>query len=217
MTRFRLPILVSARHLLGASLAYGALACGALACGALLAGCAEPRPPTPRFADITFQQYPKFNFAVGKIEIVREYVPPLRAPNVDQSFPVTPMQMAEQWARDRLVAAGGTSELRYVIKRASVVESQLPKSTGIRGAFTNEQTERYDAVIEVEIEIRNERGYRDGIASARAERRQTVAEDISLADREKTWFAMTEGLGRDLNQELERNIQSGLPRFLVYP
>ena len=148
---------------------------------------------------------------------MREYAPPLRAPNVDQLFPVTPMQMAEQWARDRLVAAGGTGELRYVIKRASVVESQLPKSTGIRGAFTNEQTERYDAVVEVEIEIRNERGYRDGIASARAERRQTVAEDISLADREKTWFAMTEGLGRDLNQEIERNIKSGLPRFLVYP
>jgi hypothetical protein len=188
-----------------------------LLCSALLAGCAQTAPPTPHFADITFQQYPKYNFAVGKIEIVRDYVPPQRAPNVDQLFPVTPMQMAEQWARDRLVAAGGTGVLRYVIKRASVVESQLPKTTGIRGAFTSEQTQRYDAVVEVEIEVRNERGYRDGIASGRAERRQTVAEDISLADREKTWFAMTEALGRDLNQELERNIQTGLSRFLTYP
>jgi len=194
-----------------------AFLCGALLCGALLTGCTEPPPPSRRFAEITFQQYPKFNFTVGKIEIVREYVPPLHAPNVDHLFPVPPVQMAEQWARDRLVAAGGTDVLRYVIKRASVVESELPKTTGIRGAFTNEQAERYDAVVEVEIEIRNERGYRDGVASARAERRQTVAEDISPADRDKTWFAMTEALGRDLNGELERNIQAGLPRFLTYP
>jgi hypothetical protein len=194
-----------------------ALLCGALLCGAPLSGCTQPPPPSRRFAEITFQQYPKFNFSVGKIEIVREYVPPLHAPNVDHLFPVPPLQMAEQWARDRLVAAGGTDVLRYVLKRASVVESELPKTTGIRGAFTNEQAERYDAVVEVEIEIRTERGYRDGVASARAERRQTVAEDISPADRDQTWFAMTEALGRDLNGELERNIQSGLPRFLTYP
>lgn len=183
---------------------------------ALLAGCGQPPPPSPRFPDITFQQYPKYTFGVGRIEIVRDYAPPGRAPNVEHQFPVTPMQMAEQWARDRLVAGGGPGELRYVIKRASVVETELPRTTGIRGAFTKDQSQRYEAVVEVEIEIRNERGYRDGIVSARAERRQSVAEDISLADRERTWFTMTEALGRDLNTELERNIQTGLPRFLVY-
>jgi hypothetical protein len=188
----------------------------AAAIGLLGPGCAQPAPPSAKFADITFQQFPKFAFAVGRIEVVREYAPPLRAPNVDHLFPVPPMQMAEQWAHDRLVAAGGPGELRYVIKRASVVETQLPKTTGIRGAFTTDQTQRYDAVVEVEIEVRNERGYRDGIVTARAERRQTAAEDISVAARERLWFGMTEALGRDLNQELERNIQSGLPRFLVY-
>jgi hypothetical protein len=206
VTRLSRPVPASARRPLVA-----------LLCAALLAGCTATAPPSRKFADITFQQFPKYNFAVGRIEIVREYAPPTRAPNVDHLFPVSPMQMAEQWARDRLVAAGGTGELRYVIKRASVVESQLPKTTGIRGAFTNEQTQRYDAVVEVELEVRNERGYRDGIASARAERRQTVGEDISVAERERTWFAMTEALGRDLNQELERNIQTGLARFLTYP
>jgi hypothetical protein len=180
-----------------------------------LTGCTKPAPPGAQFADITFQQYPRFSFAVGKIEIVREYVAPGAPPNVDQDFPVSPMQMAERWARDRLTAVGGPGELRYVIKRASVVESQLPRSTGIRGAFTTDAAQRYDAVVEVEIEVRNERGYRDGLVTARAERRQSVLENISLAEREHTWFTMTEGLGRDLNQELERNIQIGLVRFLA--
>ncbi len=183
---------------------------------ALLVACSQAAPQGPRFADITFQQMGKFNLAVGRIEIVREYAPPMHPPNVDHLFPVPPIQMAGQWARDRLVAAGGAGEARYVIKRASVVETELPRTTGIRGAFTKDQSQRYEAVVEVELEIRNERGYRDGIVSARAERRQSVAEDISLADRERTWFAMTEALGHDLNLELERNIQSALPRFLVY-
>ncbi|MEJ0072464.1 MAG: hypothetical protein WDO24_31495 [Pseudomonadota bacterium] len=116
---------------------------------------------------------------MSRIEVVREYAPPLRAPNVDHEFPVPPMRMAEQWAQDRLTAAGGPGELRYVIKRASVVETSLPRTTGIRGAFTNDQTQRYDAVVEVEIEVRNERGYRDGIVSARAERRQTARRGTS--------------------------------------
>jgi hypothetical protein len=180
-----------------------------------LTGCTQPAPPGAQFADITFQQFPRFEFAVGRIEIVREYVSPGAPPNVDHQFPVPPMQMAEQWARDRLAAVGGPGELRYVIKRASVVETQLPRTTGIRGAFTNDQAQRYEAVVEVEIEVRNERGYRDGVVTARAERRQSVLEDISLADRERTWFIMTEQLGRDLNQELERNIQTGLARFLA--
>jgi hypothetical protein len=96
-----------------------------------------------------------------------------------------------------------------------VVETQLPRTTGIRGAFTNEQSQRYEALVEVELEVRNERGFRDGIVTARAERRQSVLEDISLAERERTWFGITEALGRDLNQELERNIQVGLVRFLA--
>ena len=50
---------------------------------------------------------------------------------------------------------------------------------------------------------------------SRAERRQSVAEDISLAERERIWFTMTEALARDLNAELERNIQTGLPRFFL--
>lgn len=188
-----------------------ALMVGAL----LLTGCTKPAPPGAQFAEITFQQYPRFNFAVGRIEIVREYMAPATPPHVDHLSPVPPLQMAERWARDRLAATGGPGELRYVIKRASVIESQLPRTTGIRGAFTNDQTQRYEAVVEVEIEIRNERGYRDGIATGRAERRRSVAEDISLAERERVWFAMTEELGRDLNLELERGIQGALGRFLA--
>ena len=42
------------------------------------------------------------------------------------------MRMAEQWASDRLRAAGGPGELRFVIKRASVVETELPRTTGIQ-------------------------------------------------------------------------------------
>jgi hypothetical protein len=188
----------------------------ALALAPALAACTKPAPPGAQFADITFQQYPRFTFGVSRIEIVREYVPPATAPNVDHLFPVPPLRMAEHWARDRLAAVGGPGELRYVIKRASVVETQLPRTTGIRGAFTNEQSQRYEALVEVELEVRNERGYRDGLVTARAERRQSVLEDISLAERERVWFGITEALGRDLNQELERNIQVGLVRFLAF-
>lgn len=185
--------------------------------GLLLGSCAtSPPPPAQRFPEITFGQHQPFRFQASEVEVVREYTAPLTPPNVDHLFPASPTAIAERWARDRLQPMGGPWRMRYIVKRASVVEVQLPRTPGIRGAFTNDQAQRYDAILEVQIELRNDRGFRDGVVDARVERSQSVPEDITPAGRERVWFQMGEALGADLNAELERNIRSALPRFFAF-
>ncbi len=181
-----------------------------------LAGCAGPPPAPQQFPQITFQQFGQIPLRVGSIEVVRAYQPPMAPPNVEHLFPVSPLEMAARWPLERLKAVGGPDRARYTVKRASVIEVQLPQDTGLRAAFTKQQSQRYDAVIDVELEILDERGFRQASVTAHAERSQSVREDTTLAERNKIWFDMVDAMSRDLNAELQRNVEGALGRYLAF-
>ena len=52
--------------------------------------------------------------------------------------------------------------------------------------FRRDQSERYDAVIELKAEIRDEVGNSRVTVETKVSRSQTVAENISLIEREKS-------------------------------
>jgi hypothetical protein len=180
----------------------------------MLAACATPAPK-PTYPELTWTHLAPFKLNVAEVEVVSEYEPPFKDPNVEHLFPLPPEQAARRWARDRIVAAGTEGRARVVIKRASVVEVPLELTEGVRGYFTTEQAQRYDAVVEVAIEVRGPRGYRDGFATAQAERSRTVPEDVTLNERERIWFDITEALMKDFDAEMDRNIRRHLQRFLM--
>ncbi|MFQ5939211.1 MAG: hypothetical protein ACE5KL_03960 [Alphaproteobacteria bacterium] len=185
---------------------------GALA--AALAACETP-PPRPAFPELTWAHLAPFSLDVAEIAVTSDYAPPLAAPHVEHLFPTPPLGAAERWAGDRLRAAGGEGRASVTITDARVIETRLEGSGGLTGMFTTEQAERYDAAVEVVIEIRSDRGYLDGRVRARAERSLTVPEDLTLNEREQVWFELTEALMADLNAELEANIQEHFQRFLL--
>jgi hypothetical protein len=65
------------------------------------------------------------------------------------------------------------------------------------------------------LEVLDENGIRRAFIKAKAERRQTVAEDITLTGRRKIWFAITERLMAEFNAEMERNIQRYMTEFAL--
>lgn len=180
----------------------------------VLAACATP-DPAPRYADITFQGAPKIGLDVGSIEVVNEYREPLSRPHVEHLVPVNPGRTIERWASDRLSADGSRFNRAVLrVKEASIVEEPLRTTTGLRGLVTNEQAERYTATVEVMLEILDNRGMRIGVADARVQRSRTVPEDITLNDRERAWYELTEATLRDMNTTLTRNVEAHLGRFL---
>ncbi len=90
----------------------------------------------------------------------------------------------------------------------------LKRTEGVRGVFTKDQTERYDGLIEITIRILGDDGREKASVMSRAERSRTVAEDVSLIDREKVWFEMTEAMMNDLNASLQRQINKHLGAFV---
>ena len=125
-----------------------------------------------------------------------------------------PAAAAAQWARDRLFATGGPNLVRVTVQDASVVEVPLKRATGIGAMFTTEQTERYDGVLDIRIDLLAPDGRNLATVTSRATRSTTTAEDLTLLEREKVWFRLTEAMMNDINASLERQIKDHFANWI---
>ena len=178
-----------------------------------LASC-QVTAPILVFPELTFQHLKSLSLNVAKLETVSSYKPPMSAPNVDHLFHISPAGALGRWAEDRLRAVGKNGLARFTILEASVTETKLDTKKGVIGAFTKDQSERYDAILEAKLEIFDNTGLSIGFARARATRSVTVGEASSVNQRELAWFSLTENLVRDINAELEKNISMYLSAWL---
>jgi hypothetical protein len=178
-----------------------------------LAACDTP-PSRPTFPDIRFTDQPPLRIDVAALDIRTEYQAPFRPPNVEHLFPVPPARAAENWARDRLQPVGRSGRARYAIRTASAIETELPKSSGLKGAVTTEAAQRYDLTLEGSLEVLDEHGLPVRTVRAKATRSQTVLEGITPNQREETWYAMTKGVMADFNQQMENEIRSNFGTYL---
>jgi hypothetical protein len=102
----------------------------------------------------------------------------------------------------------------FTILDAAAIETRLPRASGLTQVFKTEQSDRYDLKIAVRLELGNPLLQSTGLAEASARRSQTVAENMTLNQREAVWFEMTESAMRELDQKLEAAIRDKLRVFV---
>lgn len=177
----------------------------------LLAAC-QSTPPRPAPRPIDFSNFGPIMLNAGTVDVVDAYRP-MGAKHVEGRSAVPPAEAVRRWAAERLQAAGGPGRVRVTIRDASIVEVPLPTKKGITGYFTNDQAQRYDGRIEVEIagEVPDtgSGGFR-GVTRSTVTQSTTVAENISLADREATFLDLTRRMMDDLNARLDAGIRKDL-------
>lgn len=178
-----------------------------------LAGCGST-PDAPHYPELTYGHYGMIGLDVASVEFVPLYVEPKRPPHVEQLAPVSPLAAMERWTSDRLRAVGREGYARVVVSNASIIETPLQTTGGVRGWFTTDQAARYNAVIEVEIQIRDSNNVQRAFTRARAERARSVPENASIADRERVLFELVEATTTEINTELDRSIHQYLQRYV---
>ena len=184
-----------------------------LALIATLSACATPAPG-PTYPEITFAHEPTIRLDVARVEFVQKYVPPQQSPNVEHLFAQLPSAVVRRWAEERIEPVGITRVARVTLIDASVIEVPLAKKEGLTDLFWKEQTARYDATLEVRIEIIDANGKQLAFARSVAKRSQTVGEGISPNQRQQVWFELTEAVTMDLDAELERVIRKYLAQYV---
>ena len=130
-------------------------------------------------------------------------------------MPVSPEAATVRWAQERLRPMGRSGFARVVIKDAKVVEVPLKVDKSIGGLFKQEQSERYDAALDVAVEIRDERGMVVADVVARATRSKTVPEGASLNERDRVLHEVAESLVRDIDAQMDGLIRSYLSRWVM--
>ncbi len=176
-------------------------------------GCAT-EPPPDSFARLRYTHLTRIDLAAASLEVARSYRAPAKPPNIEHRFPTPPGLAAAQWARDRLRAAGGVNLVRVSVLNASVIEVPLTRTSGLRGLFTTDQSERYDGTLHIRIEMLAPDGRQLAMVESRAMRSRSVPEDITLADREKVWFRLTEDMMNYINTSLENQIRQYFAKWL---
>ena len=96
-------------------------------------GCVNT-PPREIFPDLRYSHFKPISLAVNSVEIKVSYVSPKQTPNVEHKFPIVPTKAASNWLEDRIRASGGTNSLLATVTKGSVVEVELPRTPGLKGA-----------------------------------------------------------------------------------
>jgi hypothetical protein len=180
-----------------------------------LAACAAT-PPPPSYPDIRFGGADSLPILALRVDTSSSYVPSFSPPNVEHLMPVSPEKMARQWALDRLQPVrNGRAVAHFTILDARVIETKLKVKDGIRGAFTDEPAERYDATLRVRFSLNDpERGY-NGNVEAAVNQSLTVQKDASLNDREKAWYELVQKLSETFDRTMSANIRQYMPEALA--
>lgn len=180
---------------------------------AILASC-ETSLPLDGFPELRYNHLPPIRLDAARIEVVEQYKSTGVKPYVEHDFPQRPAALAARWATDRLKAVGAGNLVRLTVVKGSVVEVPLARTGGVKGVFTVDQSEQYDGTLTVRIEIIGPGGRQKAYVMSQATESRSVPEDITLADREKVWFRMTEAMMNNLNLSLERQIKQHFKAWL---
>lgn len=179
-----------------------------------LAACQEA-PLSYTLSPVSFRNEPAIRLNVARINVIEEYRSPSAAPNVEHQMSMSPAQGVKIWANERLQAVGSTGQLDVIITDASLKEIDLPVKKGVRGFFTDDQSERYDASLKVTLRV-----YDGASTMSRADgdvyvtRSRTINEKASLADREKLWHDMTTDMLKSFDREAEGRIRQYFNNYL---
>lgn len=172
-----------------------------------VSGCASP--PAPKFPELRFTHLPKITLDAASIEIVDNFQPAGVA-HIENRMPVSPETALRNWAQDRLQAGGVSGVAKFIINSAAVTETKLTKKGGITGAFTTQQSHRYDADLRVELRLEGVPRVSKAYAEANVTRSQTLGEDASINVREQMWFDLTESLMKDYDPLMSASIRTHL-------
>lgn len=180
----------------------------------LLAACDSP--PPPNFAPLRYNDRTPIYLDVVNVELHNEYKAPLRLPNVEHKFPVTPEQAITAWVNDRLKAAGSSKTMVVNITDASVVQEKLPTTQGMKGILKDEQAFKYVARMALELKIYGASAISIADTQINATRHITLAESTTLAERDQAYYTLTKQLMEDVNAELEKTIHQYLSNYIHY-
>jgi hypothetical protein len=159
---------------------------------------------------------PQFNLAVAEIQVIPAYAPG-PGTSAEQAVPFAPKAALETWAKTHVRARGRTGTAAIVIRDASISAKKVPPRTANwRDWFRRQPVERYDAVLELELQIKDDAGRIRAQTVARAAHARFLMDDHRDYQRERTTQlqALTDEIIAAALKRLEGEVRTNLARWV---
>ncbi len=186
----------------------------ALVATVLLATACTEAPASTALAPIRFTQ-PPMKVSVAQVRV--ENLTPALPGAVDAQMPTPPAAAVTQWVNDRLVAAGSSGYMVVSMQNASMIETKLAKTDGIKGFFTDDQDAKYTGTLVVNFRLFN------GIsttpvaeANVNVARGRSINEDATLAQRELFYHQLVSDMMQAFNGEAETQLRRFMGTYMGY-
>lgn len=179
----------------------------------LISGCAlfQKEEGVRNYQEPRFTDDAPLELSVSKIEVISEFTPTFKRPNVEHLFPVSIEKTAKLWGKDRLEAVDYSSskEAFVIIKDASVTEEVVKSEK-----FLQKDSLKYKASLHVVVKVRDSKSFSSAETEIQAWRELVIPYDTDVAEKEKYWNGMVEKLFTDFNNQMENNIRQYLGTYL---
>ena len=164
-----------------------------------------------RYTELRFEDQKPIKLKVSKVDVISEFTPSFRRPNVEHLFPISIEKTAKTWARDRLEAVDFSSDkvAQFIIKDASVTE-ELETTDKV---FERDRM-KYRATLNVVIRISDPQKLSNAETEIQAWRELIIPADTDIAEKEKYWNGMVTKLFDEFNLRMERNIHQYLNMYV---
>ena len=178
------------------------------ACAGIRDDMAEPS----RYEMPDFSSEEPIRLKVSKIDVISEFTPTFKRPNVEHLLPISIEKTARSWAEQRLDAVDFSSPkvAKFIIKDASVTEENIK----VNDMFKADRI-KYHARLVVTINISDPNSLSVAETTIEAWRDLTIPNTTDIEDKEKYWNEMVKKLFEEFNVNMEKNINQYLNMYVV--
>jgi hypothetical protein len=179
----------------------------ALAGALVLAACvSEPPPPPPPTAHVDFSADPKIRAPAGIVAFDDAYVPPLKAPNVEQDHEVRPSSIVRTWVRQRMAADFAMpGKIKITVIDGSVTSVPLKMESGISTLFKRQAEYKMTGTLKWRISYKG--GHFAWSANGHAESQRQVLEEPGPNGLDDAYVKIVDELAKSFNSEAEKQIE----------
>ncbi len=181
----------------------------------LVAGCAwfpKDEDELQKSREPRYNSEEPIQLKVNKVEVISEFTPTFKRPNVEHLFPISIEKTAKLWAKDRLKAADFSSPkiAEVIIRDASVTEEAETSEQ-----LFNKDRVKYRAKLIVVVRVTDPQSLSRAETEVEAWRELIIPADTDIAEKEKYWNGMVTKLFDEFNRKMSANIYQYLNMYVI--
>ena len=167
--------------------------------------------------NLNFDHLNKVSINIESFEFIDNYEPPYTRPYVDHLYDETISEKVKRYFQYKIHTGKSDKRLKIIIKEASLKKILKKNSDklNIEKLFFDKSNLVYYAVLKIEVQVVNERGFIDAKIDTDVFFQKTKSGNLSINEEAEVYFKICENLILLLDKELDAQIKKHFHNYIM--